>query len=367
MTLLEVRGLHKHYQGSRGLAGFLTRRQAPVVRAVDGISFSVARHEMLALVGESGCGKTTTAQTVLRLLSPSAGGISFRGEDITELGQHQLRPLRQSMQIVYQDPYEALDPRYRVGQTVGEPLQIHGIGASKQARNEIVMQALERVELSPASLYGGRFPHQLSGGQRQRAAIAAALVVSPELLVADEPVSMLDVSMRAGVMNLLSGLCHDGMGVLMITHDLALAANFADRIAVMYLGRLVETGIAREVLASPQHPYTRALLDVTPRHRAGNNRLGARILGGEVPNAAAIPAGCRFRPRCPIAEEQCAVIDPALHVVTAGTVPHEAACLLAPTAAGASAADAAAGGGLAGDGVTDDQGASAQTDSTGRG
>jgi oligopeptide/dipeptide ABC transporter ATP-binding protein len=353
MTLLEVRGLHKHYQGSRGITGFLARRPAPVVRAVDGVSFSVARHEMLALVGESGCGKTTTAQTVLRLLSPSAGGISFRGEDITQLGQHQLRPLRQSMQIVYQDPYEALDPRYRVGQTVGEPLQIHGIGASRQARNEIVMQALERVELSPASLYGGRFPHQLSGGQRQRAAIAAALVVSPELLVADEPVSLLDVSMRAGVMNLLSRLCHDdGMGVLMITHDLALAANFADRIAVMYLGRLVETGTAREVLASPQHPYTRALLDVTPRHHAGNKRLGARILGGEVPNAAAIPAGCRFRPRCPIAEEQCAVIDPALHVVADGAVPHEAACLLAPAAAGASA---------------DDRDASARTDSTGRG
>lgn len=331
MTLLDVRSLEKHYQSARGITGILARHPVSPVRAVDDISFSLSRHEMLALVGESGCGKTTTAQTVLRLLDPTAGSISFRGDDITTIGQHQLRPLRQAMQIVYQDPYEALDPRYRVGQTVGEPLEIHGLGGSRQERREIVLQALERVELTPASLYVDRFPHELSGGQRQRAAIAAALVVSPELLIADEPVSMLDVSMRAGVMNLLKRLCReDGMGVLMITHDLAVTAHFADRIAVMYLGRIVETGPAREVLAHPQHPYTKALLDVTPRRRANSRRPVPRILGGEPPNAAAIPAGCRFRPRCPVALDQCAVIDPQLRVAADGVVPHEAACLLIP-------------------------------------
>jgi len=311
-ALLDVADLRTRYPVRRSIADRLARRPRQWVRAVDGVSFSLRRGEMVALVGESGCGKTTTAQTILRMVEACGGVITVDGRDITGLSQRRLRPLRREIQMVYQDPYESLDPRFRVRQTVGEPLLVHGVGASRRERDELIAGALERAGLAPASLYLDRYPHELSGGQRQRVAIAAALALDPVLLLADEPVSMLDVSVRAGVLSLLDGLRKDGrLGVLMITHDLSTAAHFADRIAVMYLGRIVEYGPARQVVNDPRHPYTKALLSVVP-DRDPRVRRSAQILRGETPNPVAIPSGCRFRPRCPVAEARCAEVDPQL-------------------------------------------------------
>ena len=324
--LLAVEDLVVHYPVPRGFIGTMARRPPQLVRAVDGVSFSLCRGELLALVGESGCGKTTTAQTVLRLLDPVSGSIRFDGEDITTLPNNDLRPLRRRMQIIYQDPYESLDPRLTVKATVEEPLLIHRIG-SKGERIEHVKEALVRVELTPPELFLERYPHELSGGQRQRVAIAASTVLGPDLLVADEPVSMLDVSVRAGVLRLLDGLRRSGLGILMITHDLSTAARFADRIAVMYLGRIVEEGPAQAVVRDPQHPYTKALLSVVPR-RDPRERSRPQILTGEAPDAVRIPPGCRFHPRCPAAIDGCREVDPALE--PHGTGPgHRAACILA--------------------------------------
>ncbi|MDX6506344.1 MAG: hypothetical protein QOG06_988 [Gaiellaceae bacterium] len=325
--LLEVDDLVVHYPVARGLVGAVTRRPQQVVRAVDGVSFALERGELLALVGESGCGKTTTAQTVLRLLEPVGGRIAFQGQEITKLSHRALRPLRKRMQIVYQDPYESLDPRLTVHATVEEPLLIHRAGGSKAERAERVRDALERVELTPPELFLDRYPHELSGGQRQRVAIAASIVLGPDLLVADEPVSMLDVSVRAGVLGLLDRLREGGLGVLMITHDLSTAARFADRIAVMYLGRIVEDGPAEAVVADPEHPYTKALLSVVPR-RDPRERSRPQILRGEAPDAVRIPPGCRFHPRCPAAIPDCREIDPALEPAGSGAG-HRAACILA--------------------------------------
>jgi oligopeptide/dipeptide ABC transporter ATP-binding protein len=325
--LLAVDDLHVHYPVPRGLLATLVRRPERLVRAVDGVSFAVAPGELLALVGESGCGKTTTAQAVLRLLDPAGGRIAFLGRDITSLRNRELRPLRRRMQIVYQDPYESLDPRLTVRKTVEEPLVIHGAGGSRAERDELVREALRRVELTPPELFLGRYPHELSGGQRQRVAIAAAIVLEPRLLVADEPVSMLDVSVRAGVLRLLDRLRDGGLGILMITHDLSTAARFADRIAVMYLGRIVEEGPTAAVVGDPQHPYTKALLSVVPR-RDPRERTRPQILKGEAPDAVRIPPGCRFHPRCPAAIPDCREIDPPLEPAGAG-VGQRAACILA--------------------------------------
>jgi peptide/nickel transport system ATP-binding protein len=325
-VLVEVENLVVRYPVPRGMLGALQRRPALYVRAVEGVSFSLRRGEMLALVGESGCGKTTTAQTVLRLLEPDSGTIRFRGEDISRLPGRQLRDLRRHMQIIYQDPYESLDPRFRVRATVEEPLVIHGLG-SKEERREEVRRALEQAGLDPPDLFLDRYPHQLSGGQRQRVAIAASLVLHPDVLVADEPVSMLDVSVRAGVLAILSDLRSKGLGILMITHDLSTAARFADRIAVMYLGRIVEEGPADEVIRNPQHPYTRALLSVVPK-RDPRERTEPQILRGETPNPVRIPRGCRFHPRCPMAIAECKDIDPELRRPAAATSSeHRAACI----------------------------------------
>ena len=326
--LLEVEDIVVRYPVFRGIVGTMARRPKQAVHAVEGVSFSLSRGEILALVGESGCGKTTTAQTVLRLLDPLSGAIRFEGRDITGLDERALRPLRRRMQIVYQDPYESLDPRFRVRAAVEEPLVIHGIGG-KAERAERAREALERVDLSPPELFLERFPHELSGGQRQRVAIAAALVLEPHLLVADEPVSMLDVSVRAGVLELLDGLRRSGLGILMITHDLSTAARFADRIAVMYLGRIVEEGPARDVVRNPQHPYTKALLSVVPS-RDPRQRRTPEILRGEAPDAVRVPPGCRFHPRCPVAIEDCGSIDPVLERPAAASSPaHRAACIRA--------------------------------------
>ena len=251
--LLEVEDLVVRYSVPRGLSGVLLRRPHRYVHAVSGVSLSVRRGEMVALVGESGCGKTTTAQAILRLVPTDSGSVRFDGIDVTTLAHGDLRRLRRRMQIIYQDPYESLDPRFRVSATVAEPLLIHKIG-SRAERRVAVDHALEQVGLAPPELFAQRFPHELSGGQRQRVALAASLALEPDLLIADEPVSMLDVSVRAGILAILDELRDRGLAVLMITHDLSTAARFADRICVMYLGRIVEEGPARDVIESPRHP-----------------------------------------------------------------------------------------------------------------
>jgi oligopeptide/dipeptide ABC transporter ATP-binding protein len=329
-ALLEVEDLVVRYPIHRGVVGAATRRPRRAVHAVEGVSLLLQRGEMLALVGESGCGKTTTAQAVLRLVNPVSGSIRFDGRDLVPLGARELRPLRRRIQVVYQDPYESLDPRFRVRAVIEEPLLIHRDGGSKKERLARVRDALRRVELSPPELYLERYPHELSGGQRQRVAIAAALVLEPDVLVADEPVSMLDVSVRAGVLNVLDGLRREGLAILMITHDLSTAARFAQRIAVMYLGRIVEEGPAATVVRNPQHPYTKALLSVVPR-RDPRDRQRPQILKGETPDAVAIPTGCRFHPRCPVAEARCSVDDPTLQQPATAEDGHRAACLLLPS------------------------------------
>jgi oligopeptide/dipeptide ABC transporter ATP-binding protein len=324
--LLEVENLVTRYPLPRGVVGTLTRSPAPAVHAVEGLSFQLHRGEMLALVGESGCGKTTTAQSVLRLVENDSGSIRFDGQDIMALPPGEMRRLRRRMQIIYQDPYESLDPRFRVRATVEEPLIVHGMGSREERRRE-VESALEIAGLTPPQVFLNRYPHELSGGQRQRVAIAASLVLHPDLLVADEPVSMLDVSVRAGVLGILDDLRRRGLAVLMITHDLSTAAKYADRIAVMYLGRIVEEGSSRDVIRNPQHPYTRALLSVVPQ-RDPRVRAEPQILRGETPNSVRIPHGCRFHPRCPMAIEECKAVDPQLSRPEAATADdHLAACI----------------------------------------
>ena len=323
--LLEVENLTTLYPVRRGLADRVARQPRLWVHAVDGVSFTLARGEMLALVGESGCGKTTTAQTILGMVAPASGTVRLNGTDIAGLPERQMRPLRRQLQMIYQDPYESLDPRFRVETAVGEPLLVHGIGGKPAERRELIVEALERAGLSPAEAFLARYPHELSGGQRQRVAIAASLVLGPDLLLADEPVSMLDVSVRAGVLTLLDRLRRDGrMGILMITHDLSTAAHFADRIAVMYLGRIVEHGPARQVVRHPQHPYTKALFTAAlPAHP--DDKYERLQLAGEVPSALAPPSGCRFHPRCPHAMRRCAEEAPVRKAVAPG---HTVACHL---------------------------------------
>ncbi|MGH3038040.1 MAG: ABC transporter ATP-binding protein [Gaiellaceae bacterium] len=326
--VLEVENLVTHFPIPRGVVGAMTGKPKRVVRAVDGVSFVLREGEMLALVGESGSGKTTTAQTILRLVKPEAGTVRFQGEDISSVSGRGLRALRHRVQLIFQDPYESLDPRFRVRATIEEPLLVHGEGNGRAGRDERVRDALTRAGLTPPELYLDRYPHELSGGQRQRVAIAASLVLNPKLLVADEPVSMLDVSVRAGILSLLDDLRRGGLAILMITHDLSTVAHFADRIAVMYLGRIVEEGPAREVIADPRHPYTKALVSVVPR-RDPRAAAEAQILRGETPNPIAIPPGCRFHPRCPIAIPECRTVDPELRAPAGAPAGHLAACIRA--------------------------------------
>jgi oligopeptide/dipeptide ABC transporter ATP-binding protein len=340
--ILELDDLHKHFPIARGVWGTLTRQPHRRVRAVDGVTFRVARGEILALVGESGSGKTTVGMNVLGLQQPTRGRVLFDGVDVAEwaygrgpsveaagelrdLGRRRrVMLLRERAQMVFQDPYESLNPRQKVFDTVAEPLEIHRLTGSQEEKAERVRSALETCGLVPADHFWSRFPAELSGGQRQRVVIAGALVLEPQLLVADEPVSMLDVSIRAEILNLLHALRRErGITILYTTHDLATAGFFTDRMAVMYLGRIVELGPTAEVLSAPRHPYTRALISVIPAPNPRRRRK-RQILRGEIPDAVEIPAGCRFHPRCPAAVEGCRDVDPELREVAPG---HAVACL----------------------------------------
>ena len=297
-ALLEVEGLATHYAGRGG-----------TVRAVDGVSFALAPGEVLGIVGESGCGKSTLGRTILRLLAPTAGTIRFMGEDITRLDRRAMARHRRAMQVVFQDPFGSLNPRHRVAEIVGEPLAVHRVGdrASRAAR---VAELIDLVGLPPDARE--RYPHEFSGGQRQRIAIARALALEPRLLVADEPVSALDMSIQSQIINLLAGLrTRLGLSMLFISHDLSVIRHVSDRIAVMYLGRIVEIGPAAEIFARPAHPYTQALLSAVP-HTDPSRRRARILLSGEMPDPADPPGGCAFHARCRHAEPRCAAARPAL-------------------------------------------------------
>ncbi|WP_237213134.1 ABC transporter ATP-binding protein [Falsiroseomonas oryziterrae] len=312
--LLQVEGLEKHYPTKSGLLG----RSGGVVRAVDGVSFSIARGETLALVGESGCGKSTTARLVLRLIEPTAGTVRFDGIEVS--GKAELRALRRRVQVVFQDPYASLNPRLRVGEAIAEPMEVHGVGdaSSRAAR---VQELLGLVGLAP--YHAQRYPHEFSGGQRQRIGIARALAVQPELVVCDEPVSALDVSIQAQVVNLLKDLQQRfGLSYLFIAHDLAVVRHMADRVAVMYLGQIVETAPKRTLFAAPRHPYTRALLAAIP-HPDPRRRGRVAHLGGDVPSPVNPPPGCRFHTRCPHAQPICREQAPPLREIATA---HASAC-----------------------------------------
>ncbi len=307
--LLRVRDLRVHFDLRRGLLSGLFRGREDTVRAVDGVDLDVDPGQIVALVGESGSGKSTTARAILRLVEPTGGSVRFGESDVLALRGPALRRYRRSAQIIFQDPYESLNPRQTVEAAVAEGLWVHGLAKNEAEKNRLVHQALNDAGLRPAEDYLGRYPHELSGGQRQRVVIAAALALDPRFIIADEPVSMLDVSIRADILKLLLDLRDKrGLGYILITHDLALAWLVSDRILAMYLGRVVEEGPAEDVVREPAHPYTRALLRVVPRPR---RREGQRhLLRGETPDPAHIPGGCRFHPRCPEAEEVCRTEEP---------------------------------------------------------
>jgi oligopeptide transport system ATP-binding protein len=319
--LLQVRDLKVHFPIRSGLLS----RVSGHVRAVEGVSFDLVRGETLGLVGESGCGKSTTGRALLRLVEPTGGRVLFEGRDVGEMGADELRGLRRRVQMVFQDPYSSLNPRMTVGAALDEVLRVHGLGGDREGRRRRVRDLLERVGLRPEQ--GERYPHEFSGGQRQRVGIARALSVEPDFLVLDEPVSALDVSVQAQVVNLLEDLQAElGLTYLFIAHDLALVEHVSDRVAVMYLGRIVELAPAEALYRNPLHPYTRALLSAIPVPDPSRRGRGERIvLGGDVPSPISPPAGCPFHPRCPDPrkDESCGVSVPPLEEYLPG---HFAAC-----------------------------------------
>lgn len=319
MSLLEVHHLKVHFPVTHGIMG----RTRETVKAVEDVSVTLAAGETLGLVGESGCGKTTVGRAVVRLVKPTAGRILFQGEDITHLTGPELRARRRHFQMVFQDPYGSLNPRMNAGRSIEEALEIHGLAGAREERQRRVSELLGAVGLEPAHAH--RYPHEFSGGQRQRIGIARALAVEPKLLVCDEPVSALDVSVQAQVINLLQDLqARHNLACLFIAHDLALVEHISHRVAVMYLGRIVETAPARSILSSPRHPYTQALISAVPVADPESKRA-RMVLPGDVPSPIHPPPGCPFHPRCPVAEARCRTEAPVLRETARG---HWTACHL---------------------------------------
>jgi peptide/nickel transport system ATP-binding protein/oligopeptide transport system ATP-binding protein len=315
-TLLEVNNLVKHFP----IKGGILRRTVAVVKAVDGVSFAVKQGETLGLVGESGCGKTTTGRTILRLEKPTGGEVTFDGRDVFAASGGQMKALRRDMQIVFQDPYASLDPRFTVGASIAEGLEIHGIGRRRD-REERVREVLAKVGLHPSHMQ--RFPHEFSGGQRQRIGIARALVMNPKLIVCDEPVSALDVSIQSQVLNLLRNLQQEfGLTYLFIAHNLSVVEHISNRVGVMYLGKMVELAERTELFRRPKHPYTKALISAIPQPNP-NARRERIILQGDVPSPINPPKGCRFHPRCWMARDICREQEPPLEEKVSG---HFSAC-----------------------------------------
>ena len=319
--LVRVRDLKKHYPVRRGVL----RRQVGTVRAVDGLTFDIAEGETLGLVGESGCGKSTTGRALLQLVQPTSGEVRFQDAELTTLAPRALRGARRHMQMIFQDPYASLDPRMSVGSIVGEPLDVHALG-TREERRARVRELLALVGLHPE--FVDRYPHQFSGGQRQRIGIARALATSPRFIVADEPISALDVSIQAQVVNLLDDLKQRlGLTYLFIAHDLAMVRHISDRVAVMYLGRIVELGSRDDIFQRPLHPYTQALLSAIPipdpEREARRQRV---VLEGDVPSPSHPPPGCHFHPRCPLATDLCKREDPELRDLGVASAPHQVAC-----------------------------------------
>jgi len=322
--MLRAEHLAKYFPVQKSFLEQIFTREMRYVKAVDDVTFSVDRGEIFTLAGESGCGKTTTGRLAVRLLKPTKGKIYFEGEDITDLRGEDLRLLRRKMQIVFQDPYASLNPRMRLGDAVGHPLKIHGV-AKSEGQKKLVLEVLDKVGLAPPEKFVNLYPHQLSGGQRQRVALARSIILEPEFIVADEPVSMIDVSLRTTIIDLMLGFRKEfGLTYLFITHDLAVAKYISDRIAIMYLGRIIEMGDKGRLFLKPAHPYTKALLSAIPIPDPKRKRKSVE-LAGEVPSAINIPAGCRFHPRCPYKKEDCAENEPELVEIEKD---HFVACVL---------------------------------------
>ncbi len=325
-TIFTLHNLQQWFPVRRGLRDIFEGRQR-WVKAVDGVSFSIRKGEIFALVGESGCGKTTTGKLLMKLLEPTGGTLMYQGEDVTSLDPQRLKAYRRNVQMIFQDPYASMNPRFRARDVIEEPLLIHGVGAERKEREELVAKALEAVRLLPPEEFMSRFPHMLSGGQRQRVATARTLVLSPEAIVADEPVSMIDLSTRAEILHMMKSVQEElGLSYLYITHDLSTERYFADRIAVMYLGKIVEIGDMDEVIDHAAHPYTKALIAAVCEPLPGKeNSIKELPITGEIPSAADIPPGCRFHPRCLYAMPKCREEEPPIEPLAPK---HEAACHL---------------------------------------